>query len=157
MPTVGAEQDWHKVRSVIDGDTLKLDNGQTIRLIGIDAPEVIDEHGRNIRTARWTSVAPTVINDYALRAKSMVEEWVHGQKVRLEFDPSNITIGHRDKYGRLLAYVYRDSDNSCLNAELISQGYALTYRRFDFKDRDQYLLLEKDAKDNSRGFWHFRK
>jgi len=146
----------YNVQRVIDGDTLELENSQRVRLIGIDTPEIIDDQGRNARTAQWTGVDRRVIDDFALKAKEFVKQWIEGDAIRLEFDPANQGILHHDKFGRLLAYVYRVSDNESLNQILVSKGYALTYRRFQFKERERYLTLEEDAKQSGRGLWGSR-
>ena len=154
---IEAAERWHQIAEVIDGDTLILDNNEKVRLIGVDTAEIIDDYGRNVKTARWTRIDASMIADYAFKAKAFVQKWLEGERVRLEFDPSNRSTLHRDEFGRILAYVYRESDNARLNAVLVQEGYGLTYRKFDFKYRNEYLLLEKDAKDNRRGFWRYQK
>lgn len=74
------------------------------------------------------------------------------KQVRLEFDQANAHIGHRDKYGRLLAYIYL-SDGTFLNAEIIKQGYGFAYTRFPFKYMEDFRLYEKMARENRRGLW----
>jgi len=72
---------------------------------------------------------------------------VAGKTVRLEFDERR-----RDKYGRLLAYVYVDS--LCVNAELIRQGYAQvsTYKD-NQRHHEEFMRLQQSAIVARRGMW----
>ena len=72
---------------------------------------------------------------------------VEGKKVRLEFDQNQ-----RDKYKRLLAYVYLE-DGTFLNAEIIKQGYGYAYTRFPFKYLQEFRIYEKEARLRKRGLW----
>ena len=67
--------------------------------------------------------------------------------MELEFDSQR-----RDKYGRLLAYVYLE-DGTFLNAEQIKQGYATVFRKVLFKYRDAFKKHEREARENKRGVW----
>jgi micrococcal nuclease len=58
----------------------------------------------------------------------------------------------RDKYGRLLAYVYL-MDGTFLNAEIIKQGYGFAYTRFPFKYLEEFRRYEREARENGRGLW----
>ena len=78
---------WHTVRWVSDGDTVVLDNGQKVRYIGINAPEVAhDDH---------------IAEPYGEEAKRFNASLVNRKKVRLEFDKERT-----DRYKRRLAYVF---------------------------------------------------
>jgi micrococcal nuclease len=77
---------------------------------------------------------------------------VQGKRVRLEFDPANAHLGHKDKYRRTLAYVFL-GDGTFLNAEIIKQGYGFAYTRFPFKYVDKFRWLERDARIQNRGLW----
>jgi len=97
----------YEVERVIDGDTIVItyqDIEETVRFIGVDAPEVnrIPEH---------TTCG-------ARMAKEFVESKVLGQTVELKADPSQ---GDRDKYGRLLAYVFLE-DGTDLGKSLYNEG-----------------------------------
>jgi micrococcal nuclease len=72
---------------------------------------------------------------------------VGGKEVHFEFDRQK-----RDRYGRLLAYVYL-SDGTFLNAEIIKQGYGFAYTRFPFKHMEEFRRYERDARENRRGLW----
>ena len=59
----------------------------------------------------------------------------------------------RDRYGQVLAYVYRQPDLFFLNAELVRQGYARAYTRYPFQRKAEFVRLERDARRNRRGLW----
>ncbi|MCB9772029.1 MAG: thermonuclease family protein [Candidatus Omnitrophica bacterium] len=88
------------VARVYDGDTIQLTNGDKVRLIGIDTPELHDSD-KLFADANRTGQDIVKIKAMGQRAYQFTNRWVAGQKVRLEFD-----VEKRDKYGRILAYVY---------------------------------------------------
>jgi len=123
----------------IDGDTIvvRLRNAtEDVRLIGIDTPE---------------SVAPTrPIECFGHEAKvRMAELLPPGTEVRLERD-----VEARDRYGRLLAYVFRVSDGVHINLLLVQEGYAEA-RPFEPNTTRQAELdhAEDQAKAAHRGLW----
>jgi len=143
----------HVVR-VLDGDSLRLDSGADVRLIGIDSPEFSDQK-RNDENARRMGMEPKVYAGFAEKARRRMRELVASGEIRLEFDPSNTEIGHKDKYGRLLAYVW--VGEICVNAKMIEEGYAAAYGRFPHARRSEYYALQKEAKARRAGFWaHLR-
>ncbi|NQS90016.1 thermonuclease family protein [Patescibacteria group bacterium] len=123
-----------RVVRVLDGDTIVLDNGETVRLIGVDAPEI---HHSEIPVQRFGEEAAEFLKQFA-----------GGFECTLEYEPNNI----RDQYGRLLAYVFvRDR---LANAEMIRQGYAYAYTRFSFRRRAEFIALEHEAREHQYGLWH---
>ncbi len=145
----GAKQVSHAVvRQVVDGDTLILDSGQKIRLIGVDTPEIHDDVYRNQNHAKKHGRDPRVVDRYALLAKDFLSQSVLHQKVRLEYDWQR-----EDKFGRTLAYVYRESDGLLLNEELIREGYGFAYTRFPFKYSEVFKKNETAARRNRKGLW----
>jgi len=118
-----------KVAEVIDGDTFKTERGETIRLLGINAPEINDPGGDI--------------------AKDFLALLVLDCTVRLEADVTNA-----DDYDRLLRYVY--VDGMFVNGELVRMGYAET-RCYppDTLYKRELEALEKTALRNSRGLWSF--
>jgi micrococcal nuclease len=72
---------------------------------------------------------------------------VEKKQVRLEYDWQK-----RDKYGRLLAYVYLE-DGTFLNAEIIKQGYGFAYTKYPFKYLEEFRQYEREARNNSKGLW----
>jgi micrococcal nuclease len=77
---------------------------------------------------------------------------VQGKRVRREYDQANAAIGHRDRYGRILAYVYLD-DGTFLNAEIVRQGYGVAYTKYPFKYADEFRKYEREAREKRRGLW----
>lgn len=121
------------VVSVTDGDTLRLTNGQRVRLVQIDAPELFSAecYGRAARAALLRLAPP-------------------GSRVELEADPS---LDQVDRFGRLLRYVRRGTVN--VNVALVRVGAAAPW--FYEGDRGRYatrLLAEATrAKGAGRGLW----
>jgi len=100
---------------------------QEVRLIGIDAPEWGQEYGTN--------------------AKSHALKFCYGKTLRLEFDRQK-----KDRYGRLLAYVYCGKD--MLNEELTRAGLALVGKyKPNTKYHDRLLRAQKEAERKRNGFW----
>jgi micrococcal nuclease len=92
---VGAQgQDQRTVTRVIDGDTLVLDGGERVRLIGVDTPETVHPN--------------KPVERFGKEASGFTRKMAEGKQVRLEYDAE--TAGH-DRYGRTLAYV-RDKHHS---------------------------------------------
>jgi micrococcal nuclease len=127
-----------RVTRVVDGDTVKvtLDGRRdTVRYIGIDTPE---------------DVKPGVpVQCFALRAAARNRALVGGHTVLLRFDRSP-----RDRYGRLLAYVYRAGDGLFVNAALVSEGFART-RPFPDNRAHAGLFARLDARARAQrtGLW----
>ncbi|MFQ5927396.1 MAG: thermonuclease family protein [Terriglobia bacterium] len=135
-PTPG--DSWRGVEWVVDGDTLVLDGGERVRLIGVDTPEL----GGSPRARR-----PGQPDPFAEEATAFVRGLVEGKRVRLAYGPEPT-----DDYGRTLAYVYLEN-GTFLNAELIRQGYGRAYTRFPFAYREEFRRLEQEARENRRGLW----
>ncbi len=122
------------VTRCIDGDSIKLSNGEKVRLIGVDTPE--------------TKHPTKPVQYFGKEASAFTKKEIEGQAVRLEYDWER-----KDKYGRTLAYVYRSRDDFFLNAELIKQGYGHAYTRFPFKYLEEFRAYEKEAREQKRGLW----
>jgi len=136
------------VQRAVDGDTLKLENGERVRLIGIDTPEM-HESDKLYRDSQRTGQDVRTIQALGRRAYEFTKKIVEGQRVSLEFD-----VEKYDKYDRLLAYVYLKKDGTFVNAEIIKQGYAslMTFPP-NVKYADLFLKLYQEARNNKRGFW----
>lgn len=129
-----------RVVKVIDGDTINVDiNGkiETLRLIGIDTPETVDPR--------------KPVQCFGVEASNKAEGVLNGQSVRLEGDN---TQGERDKYNRLLRYVFL-LDGTNFNKQMISEGYAheYTYQSNPYKYQIEFKQAEKEARENKRGLW----
>lgn len=123
-----------RVTRVLDGDTIVLDNGETVRLIGVDAPEI---HHPEIPVQRFGQEAAEFLRRFA-----------EGFECTLEYEPNDI----RDRYGRLLAYVF--VGDRLANAEIIRRGYAYAYTRFPFRRQAEFIALEREAREYQYGLWH---
>ena len=135
------------VTRVVDGDTLKLGNGDRVRLIGIDTPEMHDS-SKLYRDSQRSHVDVSQIKKLGKKAYEYTRNLVEGKKVRLEFD-----LERKDKYGRLLAYVYLQ-DGTFVNAEIVKQGFAsLMTIPPNVKYADTFQQLYQEARENNRGLW----
>jgi len=136
---------------IIDGDTLLIEykgKKENVRLIGIDTPES-RQNRKALQDAQKGHENIENIIKAGREATRFVQTLVKpGDKVQLEFD-----VQIRDKYGRLLAYVYL-SDGRMLNEEILKAGYAqlLTYPP-NIKYVDRFLKAYREARENNRGLW----
>jgi len=144
-PAFGA--DVFVVQHVLDGDTVVLQDGQHVRLIGVDTPEMGDER-RNRQDARRNHLSEKIVNKFSKRAKEFLSQAVVGRTVRLEYDWQR-----KDKYGRTLAYVYRQPDDYFLNAEIIQRGYGFAYLVFEFRYSEEFRQYQRQAQENQMGLW----
>lgn len=118
------------VTEVSDGDTLKLSDGKTFRLYGVNAPEVKEP--------------------FFEEAKAFTENLVLGKEISFEQEV-NYKV---DKFGRELSYVFIDGVN--LNIELVKNGLArvvLYEKRAKIKYQDELLSAEREAKELRLGVW----
>lgn len=123
-----------KVTKVIDGDTIELENGERLRYIGIDTPEKNDPR--------------KPIQCFAEAASKKNKELVEGKMIKFYKD-----VNTRDKYGRLLGYVYRD-DDLFVNLELVRQGYAFSYTYPpDISKQVDFREAERKAREQKIGLW----
>ena len=105
-----------------------------VRLMGVDTPE--------------TKHPTKAVEYFGREANAFTRAALEGKTVRLEKDTTGDT---RDRYGRLLRYVYLDGEN--FNARLIRQGYAHAYRRSAFSKRQEFIDLEEQARRRGLGLW----
>ena len=142
VASTGGESSWVPnavVERVVDGDTLVArigDGSETVRLIGVDAPE---------------SVAPTrPVQCFGKEASRFLSEVVPaGTEITLVRDAEA-----RDVYGRLLGYVVRSGDGLFVNLELVATGYAAA---LNFPPNDHYAdafdRAQSEAVAYGRGLW----
>lgn len=116
------------VASVIDGDTIEI-HGDRVRLEGIDAPESSQLCAQNGKTWRCGQKASLALSDFIGR-----------QTVTCK------GVG-KDKYGRFLGRC--SVGNVELNAWMVSNGFALAYRKYSV----EYIELEKEAEGAEKGIW----
>jgi micrococcal nuclease len=126
----------YELVKVIDGDTIKImyDGEEVnVRFIGVDAQE---------STTRLECFGKEATN-------YMKDKLKDADKIRLEFDESQ---GMRDKYNRLLGYIYYEDQN--LNNQIIRDGYAYEYTYDDpYIYQEQFLESERYARQNNLGIW----
>jgi micrococcal nuclease len=133
---IAISQNFYLCTRVIDGDTIIVNidgKEERVRLIGVDTPETVHPN--------------KPVEYFGKEASEFTKRMVEGKKVRLEYDWQR-----RDKYGRLLAYIYLE-DGTFLNAEIIKQGYGFAYTRFPFKYLEEFRQYEREARENGRGLW----
>lgn len=129
---------WVRVKWVADGDTIILHDGRHIRYIGIDTPEIDQRKQRDEPLAR--------------KARSVNRQLVEGWRLRLVYDQEK-----NDRYGRVLAYVYR-SDGLFVNAELIRRGLAhILYKKPNTSKAQLLLSVQRDAMKAGQPIWQFVK
>ncbi len=120
-----------EVIRVIDGDTVAIRSGGSVRLIGIDTPE----------TGRC----------YTQEATQRQQTLTAGQTVWLEADSSQ---DDRDRYGRLLRYIWLP-DGRMVNALLVAEGYAYEYTfREPYQYTEAFMQLEHEAQLAGLGLWN---
>jgi micrococcal nuclease len=130
---------------VVDGDTVhvRLENGkkEKVRFIGVDTPESTRE-----------------VEPYGKEAAGYTEKRLDGKTVYLELD-----VAERDKYGRLLAYIWLSPPENggeaevrakMFNAELLLEGYAQAMTvPPNVKYADLFAKLQREARDAGKGLW----
>ncbi len=124
---------------VVDGDTVVVDlDGaeERIRLIGIDTPESVDPN--------------RPVECFGPEASAYMAELLPPEtRILLELD-----VEARDRYGRLLAYIYRADDGLFINAEMVAAGYASVYT---FPPNvtyvDTFRTAERAAREGGLGLW----
>ena len=86
--------DFVRVKRVIDGDTIMLESGERVRLIGVDTPESVDPR--------------RPVERFGKEASAFTRRMAQGKRVHLKYDPANAARGHKDntQQRRTLAYVF---------------------------------------------------
>ncbi|MCC7176942.1 MAG: thermonuclease family protein [Acidobacteria bacterium] len=133
IPASPASPELHRVRQVIDGDTITVADIGTIRLIGVDAPE---------KQGGFREAEP-----YGDQATAYLRKLADGQLVRLEYDGER-----KDRFNRTLAYVFLE-DGTLVNEAIIRAGWAEHYRSFDYHRKADFRQAEREARAASRGMW----
>ena len=136
-PTV--QSNLYPVSSVIDGDTIQIiidGKKETLRLIGIDTPETVDPR--------------KPVQCFGKEASAKAKSLLFGKSIRLEADP---TQGERDKYQRLLRYVFLE-DGTNFNKLMISEGYAYEYTyNIPYKYQSVFKQAQREAETSKIGLW----
>jgi micrococcal nuclease len=136
-PGASASQPARVVR-VVDGDTIVVARGgaqERVRYIGVDTPETVKPR--------------TPVQCFGKKASAFNHRLVEGRSVRLVADAEE-----RDRYGRLLAYVYRADDGLFVNAELVRRGFATTLTiPPNVRYAERFRALAAEARRAGRGLW----
>jgi endonuclease YncB( thermonuclease family) len=138
---------FYKVWRVYNADILRLTNEQKVVLIGVDTPEPYINR-KLFNEAKRTGQKMDQIKSAGKIALKFTKKMTEGKRIRLEFGEEP-----KDKYGRLQAYVFLEN-GTFVNAEIIRQGYGRAVERGgNAKYFELFKQLEKEARDNRRGFW----
>ena len=123
------------VERVIDGDTIELSNGVTVRYLDVETPETVHPD--------------KPVECSGQEATDRNKELVEGRTVYLD-----VPEEAEDIYGRTLAYVY--TDDYFVNGELVWAGYAYA-RSYNERGRlyQSLVQLERAAREASRGLWGY--
>jgi len=149
---------FYTIKRVVDADTFILNNGEKIRLIGVDSPEKHDSEKLTKQSLR-NKISPESIKKLGKIASNFAIKTLSGKQVEIEFDEINIKNNHKDPYNRLLVYLYFKPDKLkpqkriLFNRLLIESGMAKVFRKFYFQYIYEFKRLEKEAKNNKTGFW----
>jgi len=130
-----------KVHRVVDGDTLDITARDgphvttRVRLLGVDTPEVA---GGKLGEMH-----------FGPEAAAFAEKRLKGRTIHVVLAPGDT----RDKFSRLLAYVFVRRGGPMFNEELITGGFAYADRRFDHPYKYRFETLEERARREGRGLW----
>ena len=138
----GDSGDGAIVERVVDGDTVRVlvdGEPETVRLVGIDTPE---------------SVAPNrPVECFGPEASERLAELrPEGERVTIETDP---TQDERDRFGRLLGYVYAGDQSRSANEAQVASGHArvFVFGGVPFEQADEFMRQEDRAREQERGLW----
>lgn len=125
------------VTSVINGKSFQLENGSTVRLASIQAPNVAEPGGRPGEPMGEV-------------AKGVLERLILHHKIRIGSGKDSVIT---DRHGRLVGQVYLE-DGRWVQGELLKAGMAMVYSFPDQRDYVEMMLaLERDARAAGRGIW----
>ncbi|MCZ8520224.1 MULTISPECIES: thermonuclease family protein [Paenibacillus] len=124
-----------KVKRVVDGDTFETSAGEKVRLIGVNTPETVKPG--------------SPVQPYGKQASAFTKGKLTGQTVILFAD-----TGDKDRYGRLLRYVFIKGEAVMFNETLVREGYANTMTiQPNVMFQDLFRHAEKEARLARRGLW----
>ncbi len=149
-----ADERGATVLEIIDGDTIKVDQGETLRLLGIDAPEIYYEGSSECTSQE----SPACCNGVE------AEDWLKdllpvGTGVRLSFD-----LECEDTYARTLAYVWLPSTQDTggaevfINEQAIDAGMSRLFDEdigsaLDIRYYERFQAAQTDAQGRGAGLW----
>lgn len=123
------------IAHVIDGDTIETDEGERIRLLGIDAPEIA-HHGREGE-------------HFGSESTQWLSREIRGKVLTLHIGQERV-----DRYGRTLAWVYQ-SDGTFVNEQILSLGMAKLLDAYGLPANLETRLRSAEAlaRAENRGLW----
>ncbi len=132
-------EDMYMVSRVVDGDTIEVTKNavkEKVRLIGINTPETVDPRKK--------------VECFGKEASAYAQEILSGKQVKLVTDDTQTKY---DKYGRLLAYVYRE-DGLFVNQHMIAEGYAYEYTyKVPYLFQKEFKEAQLKAQTEKKGLW----
>jgi len=140
------------VTAVVDGDTIRIEyrNGtrDTVRLVGVDTPEVRGENDpAEFEGVPDTAAGADCLRGAGINASTFAKDRLLGRTVGIATDPN---LDRRGYYDRLLAYVV--VDDRLFNYQLVATGRARVYDS-DFSRGDSFAAAERGAREAQRGLW----
>ena len=133
----------------VDGDTIEAegDINATVRLLGVDTPETVSENKPREFGFSDTQENRNCLKKWGKEASEFTSNFTSTGNVSLDTDPM---ADRRGAYGRLLAYVEKDSE--VLGKRLLEEGYARVYES-NFTRLEEYRELQSKAKTEEKGLW----
>ncbi len=128
-----------KVVKIVDGDTVWIAAGggkEKVRLLNVDTPETYVKKNHPL----------------GIKAKEFTRKLLKGKKVRLQKDPKQ---DDRDKYGRLLRYLFTKEEGVSVNVEIVAAGWSAYYVKYGKSSlyHAGFLQAEKEARKAKLGIW----
>jgi micrococcal nuclease len=134
VSSCSGDDGYVRVVRVVDGDTFEIAGGERVRLIGVDTPETVKPGDP--------------VERFGPEASSFAKKTIEGKEVRLVLD-----VQERDRYGRILAYVYL-RDGTFLNAELLRMGLAQVMTvPPNVRFAGEFLEIQRAAQQAGTGMW----
>jgi len=135
---VGTREGPYQVVQVIDGDTIVLwckEKEERVRLLRVNTPESVHPDKKQN-------------TPMGVEASDFTKERLTGKEVMLEFEGEE-----RDRYDRLLAYVFVGDENFCIT--LVKEGFSPYYTAFGLSNKydNEFRQAEREARDAHLGIW----
>ena len=128
-------ESYYQIKKIHDGDTILLENGTKLRLLGINTPEV--------------SKRDKIADEGGEEAKQWLIEKLKGTKIKLRYD-----LERKDKYGRVLAHVFT-KNNEHINLQLVAYGLAIAnIYPPNLKYADKLIAAQQQAELQQLGLWN---
>ncbi|MGC6588089.1 thermonuclease family protein [Paenibacillus sp. Dod16] len=120
------------VTRIVDGDTFETESGQKVRLVGVNTPESFGK-----------------VEFFGKEASNFSHERLNGKTVYMFQD-----TGDKDRYGRLLRYIFIENEKTMYNEILLIEGYANTMTvPPNVMYSKKFVELEREARENNKGLW----